>query len=268
MFIAGWLLRLAVLGYAVGILSAVLGKLGSGLGTYFFLEVGYTHLEVAPVERMAAYALLGLAIALVIRPHWLLVLPIALLVTLEAVAHHFNGGFPFAEWVIYAHALRFGAPWALLVLLFAPLGRWLGPGWHLHATGWVLRIAIATVFAIHGIEAIMQHPRFIDYIIGTTHNFTGHYLSESTTVAIMRVIGVVDLVVAALVIIKPHPAVLYWMAFWGLITALSRVTTFGLGHHHEVLVRTAHFLAPIALLFILRARAAYRSPLNSAEDSP
>ena len=253
-----------MLGYAIGILSAVLGKLGSGIGTYFFLELGYTHPQVVPVERMAAFALLAFAIAALIRPHWVFVLPIALLVTAEAMALHFNGGFPFAEWVVYAHALRFGAPWALLVLFFAPLGRWIGPGHHLRVTGWILRIAIATVFTVHGIEALMQHPRFIDYIIGTTHNFTGHYLAESTTVTIMRVIGVVDIIAAVLVIVKPHPAVLYWMAFWGLLTALSRVTTFGLGHHHEVFVRSAHFLAPIALLFILRAQAEYRAVRDSA----
>jgi len=263
--IAGWLLRLAVLGYAIGMATAIFTKLGSGLGTFFFLEIGYTHPQVAPVERMGAYLLLGLAIAALIRPHWAFVLPIAVLVTAEALAQYFNGGFPFAEWVIYAHALRYGAPWALLVLFFAPLGRWMGPHNHLRVTGWVLRIAIATVFAIHGIEALLQHPRFIDYIIGTTHNLTGHYLAEATVVTMMRVIGVVDLVVAALVILKPHPAVLYWMAFWGLITALARVTTFGMGHHYEVWLRTAHFLAPIALYFVLRAQAQYR---KAAAEAP
>ena len=255
--IAGWLLRVAVLGFAIGALASVLGQLGSGLGTYFFLEMGYTHPQVAPVERMVAYALLAFAIAAVIWPHWVLVLPITILVTAEACAHYINGGFPFAEWVIYAYALRIGTPLALLVLCFAPLGRWIGPVHHLRVTGWVLRIAIAIVFAVHGTEALMQHPRFIDFIIGTTHNFTGHYLAESTVVWIMRVIGVVDIIVAILVIVKPHPAVLYWMAFWGLITALSRVTTYGIGHHYEVFVRTAHFLAPIALLFVLNAQAAY-----------
>jgi len=255
--IAGWLLRVAVVGYAIGVTAAILGKLGSGLGTYFFLEMGYTHPQVAPVERLAAYLLLALATAALIRPHWAFLLPVGLLITLEAAALKFNAGSPFSEWVVFAHALRYGTPFVLLFLFFAPLGRWLGPGNHLRATGWLLRIAIATVFAVHGTEALMGHPRFIDYIIGTTHNFTGHYLSEAATLFMMRVIGVVDLIVAALVIVRPHPAVLYWLAFWGLITALARVTTFGLGHHYEVFVRTAHFLAPIALLYILRAQAHY-----------
>lgn len=265
--IAGALLRLAVLGYAIGITSAVLGKLGSGLGTYFFLELGYTHPQVAPVERAVAFVLLGLAAAALIRPHWALLLPIALLVFLESTALNHNRGYPFAEWAVYAHALRYGAPAALLLLCFAPLGRWIGPGNHVRATGWILRVAIAIVFAVHGTEALLEHPRFIDYILGTTHNFTGHFLAESTAVGIMKVIGVVDIVVAVLVLVRPHPAVLYWLAFWGLLTALARVTTFGLDHHHEVFVRSAHVLAPLAVLFLLRAQAHYRDARNDAPEA-
>ena len=265
--IAGWLLRLSVVGYAIGILSAVLGKLGSGLGTYFFLEWGYTHPQVAPVERMAAFGLLALALAALVRPHWITLLPVAVLVSLEAAAFRFNGGAPFAEWAIFAHALRYGAPIALLLLFAAPLGRWLGPEKHLSVTGWLLRAAAATVFATHGFEALMQHPRFIDYIIGTTHNLSGHFLTESTAIQIMRVIGVLDIAVAVLILVRPHPAVLYWMAFWGLITALARVTTFGIGHHHEVFVRTAHFLAPLAILYILRAQSHYREASHDAPET-
>lgn len=248
---ASWLLRLAVLGYAVGIISAIQRKLGSGLGTYFFLEWGFTHPQVAPVERLAAWLLLALAIAALIRPHWALALPIAVLVLLEAAAQYFNAGFPFSQWTFFAHALRYGAPAALALLYLGLLSRGLGPERHLRLIGWLLRAALATVFTVHGIEALMQHPRFIDYIIGTAYNFTGHFLSEAAAIQVMRAIGIVDILVAALVLVRPRPAVLYWMAFWGLITALARVTTLGLGHHHEVLVRSAHFLAPLAVLFIL-----------------
>lgn len=251
--LASWLLRLAVLGYAIGMVSAVQRKLGSGLGTYFFLEWGFTHPQVAPVERLAAWLLLALAIAALLRPHWALALPIALLVTLEAAAQYFNAGFPFSQWTLYAHALRYGAPAALAVLYIGLLSRSLGPDRHLGLIGWLLRAAMATVFTVHGVEALMKHPRFIDYIIGTAYNFTGHFLSEAATIQIMRAIGIVDILVAVLVLVRPRPAVLYWMAFWGLITALARVTTFGVGHHHEVLVRSAHFLAPLAVLCILSA---------------
>lgn len=256
--IADWLLRAAVVGYAIGVTAAIMGKLGSGIGTYAFLELGYSHPQVAPVERLAAFSLLALAIAAAVRPHWAFLLPVTIVILLEAAARWYNGGAPFTEWVILAHALRYGAPLGLLALYFSALSRWLGPDNHLRITAWVLRVAIAVVFAVHGAEALMKHPRFIDYIIGTTHNFTGHFPAESTAVQIMRVIGIVDIIVAALVLLRPHPAVLCWMAFWGLITALARVTTFGLDHHHEVFVRSAHVLAPVAVLFILRAQLHYR----------
>lgn len=250
---ASWLLRLAILGYAVGIVSAVQRKLGSGLGTYFFLEWGFTHPQVAPVERLVAWLLMALAVATLIRPHWSLALPITSLVFLEAAAQYFNAGFPFSQWTLLAHALRYGAPAALAVLYLGLLSRGLGLEKHLAMMGWLLRAALATVFTVHGVEALMRHPRFIDYIIGTTYNFTGHFLAEAAAIQIMRVIGVVDILVAVLVLVRPRPAVLYWMAFWGLITALARVTTLGLGHHHEVFVRSAHFLAPLAVLCILGA---------------
>lgn len=262
--IAGWLLRLAVLGYAIGIVFATLAKPGSGLGAYF-LEWGFTHPQTALVERMLACGLLALALAALIRPHWIVLLPIASLVALEAVAIHLNAGAPFAGLAPFAHALRYGAPIALTALYAAPLASRLGRERHLNATAWFLRIAIATVFVTHGLEALMQHPKFVAYIVGTTRNFTGHALAEATAIQIMRGIGVLDIAVAVLLLVRPHPAVLYWMALWGLITALARVTTFGIGHHHEVLVRSAHFLAPLAMLFILRALTQIR---ESAHDAP
>lgn len=255
--IAGWLLRVAVLGHALGVAYAILTKLGSGLGTYFFLEWGFTHPQVAPFERGAAYVLVALAVLAFLRPHWVFLAPIAAIIFLDASAHYFNSGFPFAEWVIGAHAARYTAPLALLALFFVPLGRWLGPANHLRAAGYILRAGLATVFFVHGLEAFLQHPRFLDYILMTTHNFTGYYMAEATAGMLLQIIGVVDIIVAALILVKPHPAVLYWAAFWGLITAFSRVTSLGVEHHYEVLLRFAHFLGPIALVCMLKAQRAY-----------
>lgn len=257
--IAGWLLRFAVLGFSIGIAATIFGKLGSGLNGYFFLEHGIPHGDIAPVERWVAVALVAVACAAFLRPHWGFLLPIAALIFLEAWARVFNGGAPFSEWTIYAYGLRIAAPLALAMLFSTELHRWLGARLALQGTGWVLRIAIAIVFTIHGIEAFLGHPRFIDYIIGTSWNLFGYDIAESTTRIIMQVIGVVDILVAAAVIIRPVRPVLYWMAFWGFITALSRVTTFGFSHHYEVLVRFSHFLAPLALLLILSALREMRS---------
>jgi hypothetical protein len=250
---AGWLLRLAVLGYCVGAACTLFHKLGSGLGTYYFLEWDVAHPQVAYWERMAAYGLLGLGIAAFLRPHWVVLAPIAAVTIAEGWARYFNGGSPFSEWTLWAYALRYTAPLALALLFLSVPVRWTGPPAHLAAVAWLLRIATAVVFAVHGLEAILQHPRFIDYIIGTAENLGGFRVSETQAGVLLKIIGAVDIAVAALVLVRPFQAVLFWMAFWGLITALGRVTTFGPGVYFEVLLRFSHFLAPLAIWFLVCA---------------
>lgn len=257
---AGWLLRVAVLGHCIGAAATIFHKLGSGLGTYFFQEASAAHATVAFWERMAAYGLLAFGIAAFLRPHWALLLPIALLTIADAWARVFNGGAPFAEWTLWAHALRYTAPVALAALALGALNRWPGPPRHQTAVAWMLRAAVAVVFTVHGLEALNQHPRFIDYLIGTGENLAGLQIQEAQAVAVLKVIGVVDIAVAALVLIRPFPAVLFWMAFWGFITAMARVTTFGPDVYYEVLLRFSHFLAPLAVFCLIRNARALREP--------
>jgi hypothetical protein len=262
---AGWLLRLAVAGFCAGAAVTLFGKLGSGIGTYFFLEHTVAHATVAYYERLTAWLLLALGVAALIRPHWAYLLPLAVLIGLEAWARRFNGGAPFAEWTPYAYALRALAPIALALLFSREIHALLGARRTLITTGWTLRVGLAVIFCIHGIEAFLGHPRFIDYLIGTSWNLLGVELSEANTRLIMQGIGVVDVAAALAVIVKPARPVLYWMAFWGLITALSRVTTFGLGMHFEVLLRFSHFLAPLALVYLIGA-ARSLAPAREEED--
>lgn len=262
---AGWLLRVAVAGFCAGAAVTLIGKLGSGIGTFFFLEHGIPHATVGYYERLTAWLLLVLGVAALIRPHWSYLLPLAILIGLEAWARRFNGGAPFAEWTPHAYALRACAPVALALLFSREIHALLGARHTLITTGWTLRVGLAVVFCIHGIEAFLGHPRFIDYLIGTSWNLLGYELSEAATRLLMQGIGVVDVVVAVLVIVKPARPVLYWMAFWGLITALSRVTTFGLGVHYEVLLRFSHFLAPLALICLIGA-AQKLTPAPREED--
>lgn len=45
-----------------------------------------------------------------------------------------------------------------------------------------------------------------------------------------------------------------WLAVYGLTTAFARITYGGAGNGFEVLVRSAHFLVPVALWIDLRSR--------------
>lgn len=261
--IAGWLLRLAVLGHALGIAAAIFGKLGSGLGTYFFLEWGFSHPQVAVAERWAAWGLLVLAALACLRPWLVFLVPIALAIFLDAWARQFNGGAPFAEWTIGAHALRMLVPLALAALYLQ--WPWTGAvrDFQRRGTMWLLRAGLAVLFITHGFEALRQHPRFIDYLIGTADRWTPLELSEAAAVSLLRVIGVFDIVVGIAVLVRPWAPLLAWMAFWGFVTALSRVTSLGIEQYFEILLRTSHFLAPIAVLLLAKSLATRRNDASA-----
>lgn len=80
----------------------------------------------------------------------------------------------------------------------------------------IARIAISFTFIGHGIYAIGVNPKWIKLI--TTFGF-----SVEKAILIMPYIGVLDLIVALLILVKPSKALLFWMIFWAFITALSRV---------------------------------------------
>jgi len=265
---AGWLLRLAVAGFCAGAAASLLLQMGSGLGSYFFLEHAVPDTRTGYGERIAAYTLLAVGLLTVIKPHWLFLAPLAALVILEACARVFNGGAPFAEWTVYAYALRYVAPVALLLLVIRRPANRLSPAGQARLTAWVLRVAIAVVFICHGVEAFLQHPRFLDYIIGSADRMLGLGISEAQAGMLLRIIGIVDVAVAFVVLIRPYRGVLYWMAFWGLITALARVTTYGFDVYYEVLVRFPHFLAPLAVVFLVKAVKTLESEKDEAIRNP
>jgi len=80
----------------------------------------------------------------------------------------------------------------------------------------ITRIAISLTFIGHGIYAIGVNPKWV--ILITTFGF-----SVEKAIMIMPYIGVLDLIVATLILVKPSKVLLFWMVFWAFITALSRV---------------------------------------------
>ncbi|MBA4317707.1 MAG: hypothetical protein C0412_04835 [Flavobacterium sp.] len=79
----------------------------------------------------------------------------------------------------------------------------------------VARIGIFGTFLGHGIVAIGVNPKWIPLL-------TAFGLSGEQSVFIMPLIGILDIVVAILILIYPIRIVLFWAFFWALLTALSR----------------------------------------------
>ena len=108
---------------------------------------------------------------------------------------------------------------------------------------WVLRIAVAGEFLGHGILAIEGKKDWLAWI----GQLTG--VSAETAVTLLTLVGVFDVIVAFIVLVKPIRAVLLWAALWGFWTALVRPLV-GAGWL-DFIERFANWGAPLALLLLL-----------------
>lgn len=110
---------------------------------------------------------------------------------------------------------------------------------------WVLRIGVAGEFLGHGVFAVLKKADWIKW----TEQLTG--LDTATATTFMLVVGVVDILLAILVLTKPMKPVLLWMTFWGFWTALVRPLV-GLPIW-DFIERFANWAAPLALYYFYRA---------------
>ena len=172
-----------------------------------------------------------------------------------------------AEWAIAAHAVRIFSPVALVALLCA--------GGESDASGrstiigeWLLRLAIVATFVTHGVEAIRLNPAFVDLLIGSAENLLG--LTQTVTNVLLYIIGAIDIVLAVLLLGTRWRWVPAYLAFWGFVTACSRITAAGLigfaFAYPETLIRAANGGAPLAL-FILCCAAARSNRSSPAPKS-
>lgn len=238
------LLRVSLLVMALGYYVALTTRAGSHFGSIALFKFGVAHDTILAWEFGVGRVLVLLAVLVWFRFGCWAALLMGLVLLSESIAGVFAGGFPFFEHTPWAWALRFGTPFGLAVLLWREASP---PVWCRAGAEWILRVAIAAVFAIHGLEALWKHPQFIDLVIGSADTF-GWELGEAAVVRTLFVIAVVDLVVAGLVLVWPRPGVLIWLAVWGLVTALSRPLAYGFASYPELLMRAPHYLAPLAVM--------------------
>ena len=107
---------------------------------------------------------------------------------------------------------------------------------------WVLRIAVAGEFLGHGIFALQGKKDWIGW-------FSTLGIADAGLAAkLLLLVGVIDVTLAILVLIKPVRAALLWMAFWGFWTALVRPLV---GQPvWDFVERWANWGAPLALLLV------------------
>ncbi len=108
---------------------------------------------------------------------------------------------------------------------------------------WVLRIAVAGEFIGHGVFALQQKGDWVKWmgqLIGTSPEVSGQ---------LIFLVGLFDLLIALIVLLRPIPAVLLWAAFWGFWTALVRPLV-GMPIW-DFVERWANWGAPLALLLMI-----------------
>jgi len=106
---------------------------------------------------------------------------------------------------------------------------------------WILRIGIAGEFIGHGVFALGIKQGWIHY-------FTNLGFSETFATTVLPIIGIMDLTVALLILVKPYKIVLAWATLWGFWTALLRPLA---GEPiWDFIERFANWAAPLALLYM------------------
>ena len=111
---------------------------------------------------------------------------------------------------------------------------------------WILRIAVDGEFLGHGVLALQGKKDWIGWI----SEITG--VQNELAVKLLFIFGIMDLLVALVVLFKPIQSVLLWATFWGFWTALVRPIV---GQPiWDFIERFANWGAPLALYFILRSK--------------
>ena len=107
---------------------------------------------------------------------------------------------------------------------------------------WVLRIAVAGEFIGHGVFAIQGKMDWVSWF--GTFGITDIGLATQ----LLFFVGIMDIALALLILMRPVRAALLWMAFWGFWTALIRPLV-GMPVW-DFVERSANWGAPLALLLI------------------
>ncbi len=108
---------------------------------------------------------------------------------------------------------------------------------------WVLRISVAGEFIGHGVFALQGKKDWLSW-------FTNFGISDpGTAKQLLFLVGLADIALAILLLIKPVRLALLWMVFWGFLTALLR-PIIGMPVW-DFIERWANWGAPLALLFMV-----------------
>jgi len=199
------------------------------------------------VDYIAGFGLVLLGGMVLARPVYWVLSVIALWFLLNAVTSWLNYATD-ANALLYqvapaAQAVRWLAPVALILLV---AGR-------ARSAMWVLLIASCATFIGHGIKDVLHYKDYLEIIDNTFTNYTDIKWPEEKTRAVLRAIGIADIICASLLLLTRWRWLALPMAVWGGVAAVSRVTANGAGDWPEVLLRVCNAAAPFVVFLLLCA---------------
>lgn len=108
---------------------------------------------------------------------------------------------------------------------------------------WVLKIGVFGIFFGHGIYAIQVKTAWVPFLeaVGFSNEFA---------LQIMPYIGILDILIAVSVMIKPLRIILIWAVFWAFLTALMRPIAGG--SLLDFIERSGNWATPLALFLLLK----------------
>lgn len=108
---------------------------------------------------------------------------------------------------------------------------------------WVLRVAVAGEFIGHGVFALQGKKDWIAW-------FAKFGVADADLATqLLFLVGVTDILLALLILVRPVRIALLWMAFWGFWTALVRPLV-GMPVW-DFVERSANWGAPLALFLLV-----------------
>lgn len=120
--------------------------------------------------------------------------------------------------------------------------------------GWFLAAAAAAMFLLHAAKLIFAPDSVEVFLTRSFQRWYGYSLDRDAVQRTLWTIAAVDLgAVAALAIGRTRGSLCY-MALWGMMTAASRVSAYGLFAWEEAFLRSANGGAALAALFLLECR--------------
>lgn len=201
----------------------------------------------------------GLAIFLILLAIWLFIKPVILntllllaFLIINAVIVYENAGRHFYELSFLSALAKWILPLLYLsvfITLKKPANGFV-PDWLLFLT----RVSLFIIFFVHGLGCLWMHPGYIDYLIGTWATFTGNFIQQSIAENILIAIGVIDIIIAVMVLFKPFRYVLIWMLIWGFLTSFLRIIDAGIFNYTEFLIRVPHFILPLVCLILYKIK--------------